>query len=54
MQKLRTLTAEHGLAVRVINHQNVTLLKALPLEDRLLASGFEKPVKWMLMHVPQS
>src|SRR5450830_1153962 len=42
VQQLRALAAEHRLAQGMVDHQDFALLKALPLEHRLLAPGFEK------------
>ncbi|MCY1428897.1 hypothetical protein D3C76_1825850 [compost metagenome] len=51
MQQLRTLTAEHRLALWVIDDQYVTLLVAIPLEGRSGSQRFEEALEWVILHV---
>ncbi len=50
VQQLRALTTEHRLTQRMIDHQHVAHLIALPGEHRSLAQGFEEALQRMLMH----
>ncbi|MNL30922.1 hypothetical protein D3C87_1526850 [compost metagenome] len=42
VQQLRALTTEHRLTQRMIDHQHIARLIALPREHRTFAQGFEE------------
>jgi formate dehydrogenase assembly factor FdhD len=42
VQQLRALATEHRLTQRMIDHQHVALLIALPGKHRSFAQGFEE------------